>query len=446
MRALRYTSDVNDDADTEILAHGLETLPGTARRRAYVEYVSEGRKTRVAVDEDRVIGSSPDADITVSDRTVSRLHCELLPRDDGVWVHDLGSRNGTYIDGVQIREACLKPRQVLRVGETDIVFDHESEATPVDLWPLDRFDAMYGRSVLMREAFARMHRYAQSTAPVLLQGETGTGKELAAAAIHRMSERHDTPMVIVDCGSIPDTLIESELFGHVRGAFTGAVGDREGAIEAAHGGTLFLDEVGELPLAMQPKLLRFLESGTVRRVGETRSRSVDVRVISATHRALRTMVNRGTFREDLYFRLAVLPTTIPALRERAEDIEGLVGQFVGEAKGPVLSPDQLRELSARSWDGNVRELRNFVHRLKALGAAEAFEMMPSETISLADHDFPDVPLDVPFKNLRENWNNHLEREYIGRLLEKHRHNVTAVAQAAGIDRTYVHRLMKKHGL
>jgi transcriptional regulator with PAS, ATPase and Fis domain len=260
-----------------------------------------------------------------------------------------------------------------------------------------------------------------------------------------MSPRHDGPFVVVDCGAIPENLIEAELFGHAKGAFTGAVEARAGAIESAHGGTLFLDEVGELPLAMQPKLLRFLESRTVRRLGEREARAIDVRVVSATHRDLRTMVNRGAFREDLYFRLAVLPVAIPPLRDRPDDLPLLVQHFLPKGSSP-LAPELLRELAKRPWEGNVRELRNFVERALALGADAALDLMGTERPLPREDALPRVSLEVPFKTLRERWLDHLEREYVKGLLERFDHNVSAVANAAGIDRTYVHRLMKKHGL
>jgi transcriptional regulator with GAF, ATPase, and Fis domain len=292
----------------------------------------------------------------------------------------------------------------------------------------------------MRELFERLSKFAKSEATALVTGETGTGKDLVARAIHEHSSRARGPFVVFDCAAVPEALFESELFGHARGAFTGADRAREGAVQAAAGGTLFLDEIGELPLSMQPKLLRFLESRTVRRVGESDYRGVDVRVLAATHRDLARMVAGGSFREDLYFRLAVLPVTVPPLRARRGDIAALAQHFLGER---ALDATTLREIDGRPWLGNVRELRSFVERAVALGADEALRMIPG---TQAPAGLPPVPLDEPFKDVRERWNDHLERGYLAGWIERKGHNVSAVADAIGLDRTYVHRLLKKHGL
>jgi transcriptional regulator with GAF, ATPase, and Fis domain len=254
--------------------------------------------------------------------------------------------------------------------------------------------------------------------------------------------------VIVDCAALPEHLLEGELFGHAKGAYTGAVGARAGAIEQADGGTVFLDEIGELPIAMQPKLLRALESRTVRRVGETQYRKVSVRFIAATHRDLREMVNAGAFREDVYFRLAVVPVELPPLRARREDIPLLARRFLPAASAD-LGDEFVDALANRPWLGNVRELRNFVARAVALGPAGALEPASSENRA-KPHDvtgaFPPIPFDQPFKDIRESWVDHLEREYVRELLSRHGRNISAVAQAAELDRGYIYRLMKKHGL
>jgi transcriptional regulator with PAS, ATPase and Fis domain len=299
----------------------------------------------------------------------------------------------------------------------------------------------------MRELFARLARVAAMESTVLIQGETGTGKELVARAVHHNSRRREKPLVVVDCGALAENLLEAELFGHARGAFTGASHERAGAIESAAGGTVFLDEIGEMPLSMQPKLLRALESRQVRRVGESRYRDVDVRFIAATHRDLAKMVNDGTFREDLFFRLSVLPVTVPPLRERLDDIPLLVQRMMPEGAAHAVSPELLRELSNRAWSGNVRELRNFVERALALGAREALAMGGVAPLAAsAGESLPAVSIDEPFKSLRERWVDHLEREYVRAMLARHDGNVSAVATASGLDRTYVHRLIRKHEL
>src|SRR6185369_2205461 len=236
--------------------------------------------TRI-VDGRTVVGAAPDVGLVLADPAVSRLHAELDPQDSGLWVRDLGSRNGTYVEGIRVLAACVPDGGKLRIGDSQLTVRYAQSATRVELWPASSFGSLVGPSVKMRELFARLARVAQSGAAVLIQGETGTGKEVAARAIHEASPRAGGPFVIIDCGALPETLLEAELFGHARGAFTGAVEARPGAIEAADGGTVFLDEIGELPLAMQPKLLRVLESGTVRRLGEAQHRKVDVRFVSA---------------------------------------------------------------------------------------------------------------------------------------------------------------------
>lgn len=437
---------MSDETGTEVQPDPLGGLPSASRNRPVLSWGDERGTHRAVIDRRVTAGSSASADVRVQDPAASRIHCELVPREDGLWVRDLGSRNGTFVDEVLVESARLGHQSRLRLGSTSLHVAYDPTPTSVDLWPLDRFGDMVGRSVQMRELFARMAKVAVSEATVLVHGETGTGKELAARAIHRMSPRHEGPFVVVDCGAIPETLIESELFGHAKGAFTGATSARAGAMEAAHGGTVFLDEVGELPVAMQPKLLRFLESRTVRRVGENSTRTVDVRVVSATHRDLRTMVNEGAFREDLYFRLAVLPLDIPSLRQRPEDIPVLFEHFLDPRGAERAAPELLRELRARPWYGNVRELRNFVERARALGPHEALSMMRQDTGQRRGTDLPPVDLTVPFKDLRDRWNDHLEREYLRGMLDRFGGNVSAAAEAAGIDRTYVHRLMKKHGM
>jgi transcriptional regulator with GAF, ATPase, and Fis domain len=309
----------------------------------------------------------------------------------------------------------------------------------------------------MRELFARLAKIAPTDSSVLIQGETGTGKELVARAIHEASPRAEQPFVIVDCAALPEDLLEAELFGHTKGAFTGAVNARPGAIEAADGGTVFLDEIGELPLSVQPKLLRVLESRQVRRVGEPTHRQVDVRFICATHRDLKTMVNANAFREDLYFRLAVLVVSIPSLREHADDIPVLVDHLIPGGL-EALTPETMRELVTKPWLGNVRELRNFLERARALGPQEALAMSSEQQAAASAGATPPpagpadaagwVPVSLArsYKEAREEWLDWLEREYFRRLLARHDRNVAEAAREAGVDRTYVYRLIRRHDL
>lgn len=446
------------------------------RRQPRVRWTDRAGNHDAVIDGRLIVGSAPDSGIVVQDPTVSRLHGELEPRDDGLWVRDLGSRNGTFVDGLQVTGARVPDKSKVRFGSTELVVDYNpGQVRHVDLWPNAAFGKLVGQSVQIRELFATLARIAPMDAPVLVYGETGTGKELVARAIHDASPRAPQPFVVVDCAALPENLLDAELFGHAKGAFTGAVAARAGAIESADGGTVFLDEIGELPIAMQPKLLRVLESHTVRRVGETAHRKVDFRFISATHRDLLTMVSAGEFREDLYFRLSVLPIQVPPLRERKDDIAMLVGHFLRASGGSGhVSADLLRELTSRPWRGNVRELRNFVERARALGTTEALAMMhggPSAGSSpqLSTHGAqPPVASPVvaappttssppggladtkvfeqAYKDFRESWIDSGEKEYVRRLLLRHDRNVAAAAAEAGVDRTYVYRLIRKHDL
>ncbi len=393
-------------------------------------------------------GSAQGVDLLVADRTVSRLHAELHVRAGGVWVRDLGSKNGTFIDGVLVEAGRVMPGGRVRLGSCELHVQPEPEAEPVELWPHRGFGPLVGVSTAMRELFARMATVSRSDVTILIQGETGSGKELVSRALHDGSARADGPFVVIDCAALAPSLLESELFGHAKGAFTGADRERKGAIEAANGGTLVLDEVGELPLAMQPRLLRVLEAHTVRRLGETDYRHVDVRVISSTHRDLARMVNAGTFREDLWFRLSVLPLVVPPLRERREDIPHLIAHFLGQPQCP-LSPAELQRLVERAWMGNVRELRNFVERLRALGFDEAvaLEMDEGSRTPAPPSPAPEsVTAERPYKEAREEWLDRFERHYVRDLLERHGHNVAAAAQAAGLNRAYLYRLVSKHNL
>ena len=403
----------------------------------------------------RLIGSAPDCDVHLNDESVSRLHAKLDVTPSGTWVTDLGSRNGTWVNGVRIREALVPDGACIRMGGTDVWFYYDQNVRDVELWPFERFGPLWGRSERMRELFAQLYRIAALDATVLVLGETGTGKELVARSIHDASPRADKPFVVVDCGALAESLLEAELFGNAKGAYTGAVGARAGAIEAADGGTVFLDEIGEMPLSMQPKLLRALEGRAVRRVGETQYRQVNVRFVAATHRDLAAMVNKGTFREDLYFRLSVVPLTVPPLRDRLDDIPLLAEKMCPPGAEHVVTPDLLRELRQRAWPGNVRELRNFVERALALGARGALMMGGGGAAGVRasvgappapKEAMPAVNADEPFKVLRDRWLDHLERAYLVALMERHKRDTAAIAQASGLDRSYVYRLIRKHEL
>jgi two-component system response regulator GlrR len=395
-----------------------------------------------------VVGTHERADMIVRDRTVSRFHCELAITDGRVVVRDLESRNGTRVNGVSILAAHLDDGALLTLGGTRLAFALGRDPVRVALSPADRFAGLVGRSVAARTAFGRLDRAASSDATALIEGETGTGKELAAEAIHGASRRAGRPFIVVDCGAIPPDLLESELFGHERGAFTGAVSARPGAFEAAHGGTIFLDEIGELSLPLQPKLLRALEKREVKRIGQTRYTPVDVRVIAATNRNLRGEVNAGRFRADLYYRLAVLEIRLPPLRERREDLTLLVEHFlramgaVDRPEAALLRNDACRaELARHAWPGNVRELRNYVERCLALAE-------PPVLACDRDGDGPTSAAEPSgsLRTARESWVRGFEKQYLEDLLARHGDNVSAAARAAGVDRKYFYRLLWRNGL
>ncbi|MBI4956313.1 MAG: sigma 54-interacting transcriptional regulator [Myxococcales bacterium] len=415
------------------------------RRRGLLRWSDASGVQERVVEGPLVVGSAAGAGLVLADRTVSRLHAALELRDDGLWVRDLGSRNGSYVDELRVECARLPHHGKLRLGSSVLTAHYEAEPQPVELWDGERFGPLLGGTPVMRELFARLGRIAATESSVLVHGETGTGKELVARALHEASPRAAGPFVVVDCAALSESLSEAELFGHARGAFTGAVGERPGAIEAADGGSVFFDEIGELPSSLQPKLLRVLEAREVRRVGESSHRKVDVRFLSATHRDLPAMVSAGAFREDLYFRLAVLVVTVPPLRERSADIPLLAAAL---APGARFEQDELAALARRPWLGNVRELRNFLERAAALGHEEALAMAaPAPSVAARPEDGAGAPsLDGAYKEVREAWLEHLERAYFRRLLERHGRDVAAAARAAGVDRTYVYRLIRRHDL
>jgi len=341
----------------------------------------------------------------------------------------------------------LPPTATLSIGNS-LVSIQSAEAPRKTLVPqMPSFGALTGTSRVMSKLFALLEKVAASDINVFIHGESGTGKELVAAEIVQRGARADKPFVVVDCGAISPTLVESELFGHARGAFTGADRERVGAFEAADGGTVFLDEIGELPLAVQPKLLRALEQREIRRVGETQVRKVNVRVISATNRNLEREVNKGSFRGDLYFRIAVVSVRVPALRERPEDVPHLIRAFlamIGAESSEHLFEPMMEELAAQEWPGNVRELRNYVERSVVLRTAKVslpppFPPVPTETRSA------EVDVGVPFKVAKDALIDQFERAYIRAALEASGGNMTRAARRAGIDRMYLHRLVQKHG-
>ena len=399
--------------------------------------------------EQAVIGSHETADLRLEDRAVSRFHCEIRLGEDSVRLRDLGSSNGTRIAGIAVVDAFLVPGTTFSIGRSEVRFDLSDGRVDVPLSREERFGRLVGVSPAMRALFEVLERAAPSEATVLLQGESGTGKDVAAESIHMRSPRSGGPLIVVDCAALAPTLLESELFGHERGSFTGATSARAGAAESAATGTLFLDEIGELPLDLQPKLLRLLERREVKRLGETRYRPVDVRVLAATNRNLKTMVNERRFRSDLYYRLAVVPVVIPPLRERVEDLPLLVEELlrdldlVGRPEvAGMRQPEFYAELARHDWPGNIRELRHYIEH--ALLFSQLPALPESEAPPAADGG-PPVEDHLPFSTARVRALASFERRYLAATLERHGGNVSAAARSSGVDRAHFYRLLHRHG-
>ncbi len=384
------------------------------------------------------VGTSAECELVLIDPTVSRVHARIELLAGSVRVVDLNSRNGTTYLGARLTDAVVPIGGTLRVGRTSLRVAATTGA--LDASPNVEFHGLYGQSLAMRRLFARLERVARTSSVVLLEGETGSGKDAVARAIHAASGRADKPWCVVDCTTLTSSLAESELFGHVKGAFTGADRARVGAVETAAGGTLFLDEIGDLPLELQPKLLRLLEAREYRRVGESAMQQADVRVIAATHRSLAALTEAGTFRRDLFFRLAVVVMKVPPLRERREDIAELARRFAHSISGLdiELSPKILGMLEAHDWPGNVRELRNTVERVVNLGDHE---------IGLAEAKPHAREAGVgDFHSRRDELTAQFEREYLQALLKAHGSNLQEAAKVAGISRSFLYKLLEKHGL
>lgn len=404
------------------------------------------------------VGARPGCDLVLNDPKISGVHLEVALGECGYRLRDLGSKNGTWICGLRVIDAYVGPGAIIHLGDTRLRFEPLGEAVQHPLHPSDRFAGMVGQSIAMRQVFARIQRLADSDATVLVTGPTGTGKELVAEALHEYSPRSRGPFVVLDAGSISPNLMESEIFGHERGAFTGADSARAGVFERANGGTIFIDEIGELPLSLQPKLLRVLEKREIRRLGGSEAIPVDFRVVAATHRDLVGAVTRGHFREDLYFRLAVATVRIPPLCERKEDIPLLVEHFTVEhpkRRKSSLPPGMLNLLMEHDWPGNVRELRNVVERAMLLEEID-FQSPPSVAYhpaadplqAAAPHpgSSPDVldfcvDVSIPFKDAKHALLEEFEGKYVPKLLSLHGGNVSAAARASGLDRMSLHKIL-----
>lgn len=399
-----------------------------------------------------VVGTGDGAGLRLHDPTVSREHVRLTVQDDGVRVEDLGSTNGTLYLGQRINSVVLQSSARLDVGRVALDVLPLDSPEHVPLSTKHRYCSLLGTSEPMRRLYTLLEMLEDSEAPVLIEGETGTGKELVAWEIHNNSRRADQPFVIIDCANMAKTVIESELFGHKRGAFTGAERDRPGAFRAASGGTIFLDELGELPAELQPKLLRVLETGQVRPVGDDVMTPVDVRVVAATHRSLDAEVSANRFRSDLYYRVAVVRLHLAPLRARRDDIMPLARHLAHElSRGRVDAlPDAARDFFLRyDWPGNVRELRNTVHRWLALGNLALVDptVRPSTRTSSRDPTHVDASGRLlSYRDARDRVIRSFETAYLEDLIAQAGGSISEAARAAGIDRKQLRALLKKHDL
>lgn len=416
------------------------------------------------------LGAMEDNDLTLRDPTVSRYHGRIVQEASGYVLVDLGSTNGSFIDGVRIREAYLSPGCEINLGQCRMTFQAFDEEVEIHASQAEHFGDIIGRDLRMREIFGMLEKIAPTAATVVIEGETGTGKEVVAQTIHKTSQRADEPFVVFDCGAVPGSLIESELFGHEKGSFTGATMTRQGLFEMAQGGTIFLDELGELSLDLQPKLLRVLEQREVRRVGSGKSIPIDVRVIAATNRDLEEEVRQGRFREDLFYRLSVVRLILPPLRKRPDDIPLLIDFFLknhkynrdasGNMRFRRLSARAMQALVAYRWPGNVRELLNAIERACSFASGDMIELedlpetvigsddmtteQPSPSALIDAYDSRERLQSMPFKEAKEEWVSSFEKDYLVSLLERNGNNISHAAREASIDRKYFRKLMKKY--
>ncbi len=442
----------------ELQTRAATIAEGDPDQLVLVVLTGKARGQRVSVRDKLRIGKAPDNDLVLSDDTVSRHHCELERGDGGLVVRDLDSTNHTRVGRTKVREATLAPGATLTVGDVDLVLRTEPNRTHILPSESSNFGEALGPSLSMRTLFGVLEHIAPTDAPVLLEGETGTGKDVLARSIHQKSPRAKEPFLVVDCGAVSYNLIESELFGHERGAFTGAVAQRQGAFESAGRGTVFLDEVGELPIDVQPKLLRVLESGEFRRVGGNKPMKAAARIVAATKRNLKEEVERGKFREDLYFRLAVVPMFVPPLRQRREDVPALVEHFLSLARkrdvaaaDVVISADTVAGLSAHDWPGNVRELRNVLDRAIYIATASGeselklVDLPVGAALAKTGVSGPFEPSKT-YREVKAEFEAEFERAYVHWLLARHSGNISAAAREAKMDRKYLSDLAKRHGL
>jgi DNA-binding NtrC family response regulator len=438
---------------TELLHADVARFP---RARLYVAKGPDKGTEVILEGQTVVVGSDETCQLRLTDGSVSRKHFELSGGPGGYRLRDMKSTNGVFVDGVQVTEGRLVDKARLTLGRSELRFEPERQTIQ---WPLsqqDRFGEVLGRSTAMRRVFALLERAAPTESSIIIEGEPGTGKEVIARSIHDKSTRREGPFVVVDVGSLNEQLIESDLFGHDIGAFTSASTARPGAFEEANGGTLFLDEVGELPLALQPKLLRALESREIKRSGSASTLTVNVRVIASSQKDLEAEVRAGRFREDLFFRLSVFRVRVPPLRERPEDVPMLASHFEAKFKpAQPLGPEAIDMLARHDWSGNVRELRNVVERLctfpdlgvnalmKAMGGKATEEAGPSDKMR---QEMMRELIALPYHEAKERVLESFEKTYFTEHLRATGGVVTRAAQRVQLPRQSVHRMLRRLGL
>jgi DNA-binding NtrC family response regulator len=443
---------VRDD-DVATVVQG-PAAASTAPEGAYVLTVVSGPDQGRALEVDGsapcpvLVGQSPACGLQLTDPTASRRHISLEPSAIGLHLVDLDSTNGTFVDRVRVHDVELIGDELVRIGSTVLRVEFRPSAEPLTPPPCDSFGRIVGESREMRRLYPLCARLAALDVTVVIEGESGTGKEVLAEAIHEQSPRATGPFVVFDCTAVPPSLVEAELFGHERGAFTGAIGARKGVFEQARGGTLLIDEIGDLDLALQPKLLRAIERREVRRIGADRWQTTDVRILVATRRNLDQEVQAGRFRDDLFHRLAVARIELPPLRRRAGDVPVLVRAFCRDlgARPDAVSAAELARWEAYSWPGNVRELRNAVTRkvvlgeLADVGLAQTEPGEPAKTSAATDPI--ERVLGLPFTVARDELMKEFERRYVDRVIALHGDTARA-ASASGIGRRYLQMLRSR---
>ncbi len=450
--------------DTQLMA--VDENKDVAFQRKCQIVMLEGPSRGKKIDLNKTIfrvGKKEDNELVIEDKTVSRNHFVIEKHEDSYRLKDLDSTNGTYINDIRVKEAYLTPADIIRIGNIRMEFVAFDEKLTLEPSTKQQFGPLIGRSRKMRQIFSLLEKIAPTNATVIIEGETGTGKELVARAIYEYSLRKNKPFVVFDCSAVAENLIESELFGHIKGSFTGAIATRKGAFEESNGGSIFLDEIGELSLELQPKLLRALEQREVKKVGSNERIPIDVRVICATNRNLKKEASEGRFREDLYYRLSVVKIQLPPLRERIEDIPIIIehmlthNKFNQDPEGKLritrVEDEALKMFTRYQWPGNIRELLNILERVIPMVEGNTITgqhvSMVFDELDKDDEDATErmsVDMSLPFKEAKQKVVEQFERDYLSALLRRNHYNISKTAREAGVDRKHIRNLLKKYGI